>query len=77
MLITPRPYQWRRIRHRWTAWSYLGLSAAAVMEFLERVAHVPGWPSAPLGTPPVILGAGAPIRHYAPSPRAEAAPLTA
>lgn len=66
MWMRPRPYQWRRMHYMWIAWSYAGLCAAAVTEFLLRVAHVPGMLSALFGTPPVILLAWFLIRRYAP-----------
>ena len=74
MLVSPRPWQWRRKHYMWTAWSYAGLSAAAVTEFLVRVIHVPGWLSAPLGTPPVVLIAALLINRYAPPLRAGPVP---
>lgn len=70
MLANPRPHQWRSIHYNWVAWSYAGLSAAAVTEFLLRVVMLPGWTSAALGTPPVILLAWPLIRRYAPARRA-------
>lgn len=76
MLASPRPWQWRRQHYMWTAWSYAGLTAAAVTEFLVRVAHVPGWLSAPLGTPPVILLASLLINRYAPPLRPAPAAAT-
>jgi len=69
MLVTPRPYQWRRIHYQWIAWSYAGLCAAALTEFLVRVVLVPGWVGAAIGTPPPIVLGGLLIRHFAPPPR--------
>jgi hypothetical protein len=69
MLQNPRPYQWRRIHYQWVAWSYAGLCAAAATEFLLRVILLPGWLSALVGTPPVILMAAWLIRRFAPAPR--------
>lgn len=66
MWMRPRPNQWRRIHYMWIAWSYAGLCAAAITEFLLRVVHVPGWLSAIIGTPPVIILAWVLIRRYAP-----------
>jgi uncharacterized membrane protein len=66
MLVTPRPWQWKRIHYMWTAWSYAGLMAAGVTEFLLRVVHISGLLAAPLGTPPVILAAWFLIRRHAP-----------
>ena len=69
MLAHPRPHQWLRIHYHWVAWSYVGLSAAAVTEFLVRVLFLPGWFSAGVGTPPVMLLGWLVIRRFAPSPR--------
>jgi len=69
MLVTPRPYQWRRIHYQWVAWSYAGLCAAALTEFLVRVVMLPGWLGATVGTPPPIVLGGLLIRHFAPAPR--------
>jgi hypothetical protein len=72
-LTRPRPYQWLSIHYQWIAWSYAGLCAAAVTEFLLRVIGLSGWVSAALGTPPVILLGGVLIRRFAPRPRTPAA----
>jgi uncharacterized membrane protein len=66
MLANPRPFQWRRIHYMWVAWSYAGLFAAAITEFLVRVAHVPGWQGAAFGTPPAIIVASILIPRFAP-----------
>ncbi|HWA40177.1 MAG TPA: DUF2306 domain-containing protein [Gemmatimonadales bacterium] len=69
MLVTPRPFQWRRIHYMWIAWSYAGLSAAAATEFLVRVVRMEGWLGSVVGTVPVI-GIGAfLIGHFAPALR--------
>ena len=73
MLVRPRPYQWRRIHYQWVAWSYVGLCAAAVTEALLRVVGLPGWMSAAVGTPPVVLIGGLLIRRFAPPLRPAAA----
>lgn len=72
MLQKPRPYQWRRMHYMWIAWAYTGLCAAATTEFLLRVLHFPGWTSAAVGTPPVILLGWWLIRRSAPPLRAPA-----
>lgn len=77
MLVTPRPYQWRRIHYQWVAWSYAGLCAAALTEFLVRVVLLPGWLGAAFGTPPPILLGGLLIRHFAPPLRPPALTPTA
>jgi hypothetical protein len=69
MLVRPRPHQWRLIHYHWVCWSYAGLSAAAITEFLVRNAGLPGWLSAGVGTPPVILIGWLLIRRFAPPPR--------
>ena len=69
MLTRPRPYQWKRIHYQWTAWSYVGLWAAAVTEFLLRVVLLPGWLSAAIGTPPVVALGGWLIYRFAPPRR--------
>ncbi|MGB7219417.1 MAG: DUF2306 domain-containing protein [Vicinamibacterales bacterium] len=69
MLVTPRPYQWLRIHYLWVAWSYLGLSAAALTEFLVRVVGLPGWAGAGAATPPVFLVGGWLILRFAPRRR--------
>lgn len=74
MLATPRPYQWRRIHYQWVAWSYAGLCAAALTEFLVRVVMLPGWLGATVGTPPAIVLGGLLIRRFAPGLRAAPAP---
>ncbi len=73
MLARSRPYQWRSIHYQWAVWSYAGLCAATVTEFLLRVIGLSGWVSAALGTPPVILLGGLLIRRFAPRLRAPAA----
>jgi hypothetical protein len=73
MLVRPRPYQWRRIHYQWVAWSYVGLCAAAVTEALLRIVGLPGWVSAAVGTPPVVLIGGLLIRRFAPPLRPPAA----
>jgi uncharacterized membrane protein len=74
MLANPRPLEWKRKHYMWVAWSYAGLMAAAVTEFLVRVVHAEGWLSAALGSPPVIILAAFLIPRFAP-PRRGAAPL--
>jgi uncharacterized membrane protein len=36
MLAKPRPVQWRLTHYMWVSWSYVGLLAAALTEFLIR-----------------------------------------
>ncbi|MBI3789461.1 MAG: hypothetical protein HY275_01100, partial [Gemmatimonadetes bacterium] len=69
MLVRPRPYQWRRIHYMWVSWSYAGLGAAAVTETLLRVVGLPGWMSAAIGTPPVVLLGWWLIERHAPAAR--------
>jgi len=66
MLANPRPWQWRRQHYMWVAYSYAGLSAAALTEFLVRVMGMDGWLGAAVGTPPVILIGAVLIHHFAP-----------
>jgi uncharacterized membrane protein len=66
MLVRPRPHQWRRIHYQWVSWSYVGLCAAAVTELLLRVFGLPGWLSAGVGTPPVVLSGWLLIKRFAP-----------
>jgi uncharacterized membrane protein len=68
MVAKPRPIHWRRIHYYWVSWSYVGLAAAAVTEFLLRIVEVPGGLSAVVGTPPVILLGAWLIPRYAPRP---------
>lgn len=77
MLSDPRPYQWKRIHYMWTAWSYAGLSAAAVTEFLVRVVYVEGWLAGLVGSVPVILLASVLIPRFAPPYRPDAVPAPA
>lgn len=66
MLVNPRPYQWKRIHYMWIAWSYAGLSAAAVTEGLLRIGHV-SWQLATLGGSfPVIAIAALLIARFRP-----------
>ncbi len=73
MLIKPRPWQWRRMHYMWIAWSYVGLWAAAVVEFLTRVVLLPGWFAAAVGSPLVVLAGWPLINRFAPPRRAEPA----
>ena len=36
MLAKPRPVQWRLSHYMWVSWSYVGLLAAALTEFIIR-----------------------------------------
>lgn len=36
MLAKPRPVEWRLIHYMWVSWSYVGLLAAALTEFIIR-----------------------------------------
>jgi uncharacterized membrane protein len=40
MLMKPRPYQWKLNHYMWICWSYAGLLAAGMTEFLLRVPKV-------------------------------------
>ena len=73
MLARPRPYQWRRIHYQWVAWSYVGLCAAATTEALLRLVGLPGWLSAAVGTPPVVLLGWWLIYRFAPPLRPRSA----
>lgn len=66
MLTRPRPADWRTVHYYWVTWSYAGLCAAAMTEFLVRVMDVPGWMSAAIGTPLVLVPAAWLIARYAP-----------
>jgi uncharacterized membrane protein len=47
MLRTPRPPNWKLRHYYFMAWSYVGLTAAAVTELIVRTvppsSHAPGW----------------------------------
>ena len=42
MLTKPRPPQWKRTHYMWICWSYVGLLAAALTEFIIRTQPLPG-----------------------------------
>jgi uncharacterized membrane protein len=42
MLARPRPLQWRLKHYMWISWSYVGLWAAALTEFIVRTQPIPG-----------------------------------
>jgi uncharacterized membrane protein len=42
MLARPRPQQWRLKHYIWISWSYVGLWAAALTEFIVRTQPLPG-----------------------------------
>lgn len=42
MLAAPRPAQWKLTHYMWIAWSYVGLWAAALTEFIVRTQPLPG-----------------------------------
>ena len=70
MLVKQRPYQWYRIHYMWMSFSYAGLSAAALTEFLLRVVGMEGWMSAVAGTIPVMGIGTVLIFKFAPPLRA-------
>ena len=47
MLLTPRPSNWKYLHYYFLAWSYVGLTAAAVTELIVRTvppsSHAKGW----------------------------------
>ena len=53
----------------WMSFSYAGLSAAALTEFLLRVVHMEGWMSAAVGTIPVMGIGSVLIFKFAPPMR--------
>lgn len=69
MLTRPKPWQWLRIHYMWMTWSYVGLWAATVVEFLTRVVAMPGWLAATIGTPTVILFGWPLVNRFAPPRR--------
>jgi uncharacterized membrane protein len=69
MIASPRPPYWRRMHYYWVSWSYVGLAAAAVTEFLLRVVQVRGDLAAVIGSPPVILIGAWLINRFAPAQR--------
>jgi uncharacterized membrane protein len=69
MLVNPRPYQWKRIHYMWVAWSYAGLSAAAVTEGLLRVAHTSWQVATFAGSIPVIAIGALLITRFRPALR--------
>ena len=42
MLAKPRPVQWKLKHYMWICWSYVGLLAAALTEFIIRTQPLPG-----------------------------------
>ena len=42
MLRKPRPLQWKLTHYMWICWSYVGLLAAALTEFIIRTQPLPG-----------------------------------
>ena len=42
MLVRPRPPQWKLTHYMWICWSYVGLLAAALTEFIIRTQPLPG-----------------------------------
>jgi uncharacterized membrane protein len=42
MLARPRPLQWKLKHYMWICWSYVGLLAAALTEFIIRTQPLPG-----------------------------------
>ena len=42
MLAKPRPLQWKLKHYMWICWSYVGLLAAALTEFIIRTQPLPG-----------------------------------
>jgi hypothetical protein len=68
MLAPPRPAQWRTTHYYWVAWSYAGLSAAGMTEFLARGLLLPGWTTAAAGSAVILLPAALIISRHAPEP---------
>jgi len=42
MWARPRPVEWKRKHYMWISWSYVGLLAAALTEFVVRTQPLPG-----------------------------------
>ena len=42
MWTRPRPLQWKLKHYMWICWSYVGLLAAALTEFIIRTQPLPG-----------------------------------
>jgi uncharacterized membrane protein len=69
MLMKPRPFQWKINHYMWIAWSYVGLLAAGVTEFLLRVPKVNWVISTVGGTGLVMLIGGYIVTRLRPAPR--------
>lgn len=74
MLVRPRPPQWKLTHYMWICWSYVGLLAAALTEFIIRTQPLPGRGATILATvlaTSAVCGVGAwLIRRHRPAPAA-------
>ena len=75
MLAMPRPPQWKLTHYMWICWSYVGLLAAALTEFIIRTQPLPGRGATILATilaTSLVCGVGAwLITRYRPRPAPE------
>ena len=72
MLRKPRPLQWKLTHYMWICWSYVGLLAAALTEFIIRTQPLPGRGATIIATilaTTFVCGVGAwLITRYRPKP---------
>jgi uncharacterized membrane protein len=72
MLARPRPLQWKLKHYLWICWSYVGLWAAALTEFIIRPQPLPGRGATLVATivaTSIVCGMGAwLIRRHRPAP---------
>ena len=58
-VITRRPAgSWLKLHYKYTAWSYIGLVAAALSEAAVRLPRTPFWPAVAIGSGIVFGGGG-------------------
>jgi uncharacterized membrane protein len=69
MLMNPRPYQWKINHYMWIGWSYVGLCAAGVTEFLLRVPKVNWVTSTLVGSFGVMIIGGIVVTKLRPALR--------
>ena len=78
MLATTRPRQWKIKHYMWMSWSYVGLLAAALTEFIVRTQPLPGRGASLVATvlaTSFVCGVGAwVIQRHKPAPVPERAP---
>jgi uncharacterized membrane protein len=74
MLMKPRPFQWKINHYMWICWSYVGLLAAGVTEFLLRVPKVNWVTSTLVGSFGVMIVGGMIVMRLRPKPRLAPSP---